>query len=146
MDIDQLKQINDTHGHPVGDSVLAGTIRYLNDHLRPYDKIYRYGGDEFLIALSGADLATGQKVISRVREGLAKGLLVLGPGGVSMRVTASFGLALLDPGVSVTESIDRADQALLLAKTAGRNRAISWDPSITTGKELKRLQVDEDQA
>jgi len=65
---------------------------------------------------------------------------------VAMRVTASFGLALLDPGVSVTGSIDRADQALLLAKTAGRNRAISWDPSITTGKELKRLQVDEDQA
>lgn len=145
MDIDQLKQVNETHGHPVGDSVLAGTVRYLNDHLRPYDKIYRYGGDEFVIALSGADLATGQKVITRVRAGLAKGLLVLGPGGVAMHVTASFGLALLDPEVSVTESIDRADQALLLAKTAGRNRAISWDPSITTGKQLKRLEVDEDQ-
>lgn len=146
MDIDQLKRINDTHGHPVGDSVLAGTIRYLSDHLRPDDKVYRYGGDEFLIALSGADLATGQKVITRVRKGLAKGLAVLGPGGVAVHVTASFGLALLDPEVGVTESVDRADQALLLAKTAGHNRAISWDPSITTGKELKRLEVDEGQA
>jgi hypothetical protein len=52
---------------------------------------------------------------------------------------------LLDPEVTVTESIDRADQALLLAKTAGRNRAISWDPSITTGKQLKRLKVDANQ-
>lgn len=146
MDIDRLKEINDTHGHQVGDSVLAGAVRYLNDHLRPYDKIYRYGGDEFLIALSGADLAAGQKVIARIREGLARGLLVLAPGGVAMRVTASFGLALLDPEVSVTDSIDRADQALLLAKTAGRDRAISWDPSITTGKELKRLVVDEGRA
>lgn len=143
MDVDQLKQINDMYGHPVGDSVLAGAVRYLNEHLRPYDKVFRYGGDEFLIALPGADLATGQKVIARVRAGLARRLLVMGPDGVALHVTASFGLALLDPEVNVADSIDRADQALLLAKTAGRNRAISWDPSVTTGQRLRRLEVDE---
>ena len=143
MDVDQLKQINETYGHQVGDSVLAGTVRYLNDHLRPYDKVYRYGGDEFVLVLSGADLAMGQKVIARVRSGLARRLLVVGPGGIAIHVTASFGLALLDPGASVADCIDRADQALLLAKTAGRNCAISWDPSVTTGKDLKRLAVDD---
>ncbi len=60
-----------------------------------------------------------------------------------VRATASFGLALLDPEVSVLESIDRADQALLLAKAAGRNRVISWDPSVTTGARLTRLKTDD---
>jgi hypothetical protein len=50
---------------------------------------------------------------------------------------------LLDPGVNVEESIERADQALLLAKTAGRNGAISWDPNVTTGTRLPRLRMED---
>jgi predicted signal transduction protein with EAL and GGDEF domain len=56
-------------------------------------------------------------------------------------VTASFGIALLDPDVDALESIDRANQALTLAKTAGRNRMIVWDPSVTTGVRLRRLEM-----
>ena len=143
MDVDRLKAINDTYGHPVGDGILTGAVRYLNEHLRPCDKVFRYGGDEFLISLPGADLATGRTVVTRVREGLSSRLLIVGPGGIVVRATASFGLALLDPEVSVLESIDRADQALLLAKAAGRNRVISWDPSVTTGARLTRLKTDD---
>jgi diguanylate cyclase (GGDEF)-like protein len=141
MDLDHLKQINDTYGHPVGDEVLTGVVRRLNRHLRPYDRVFRYGGDEFLIALPGADLAIGQAVIKRVREELARRPLAAGPGGVALPASASFGLAMLDPDASVEEAIERADQALLLAKAAGRNRAISWDPSVTTGTRLPRLQT-----
>jgi PleD family two-component response regulator len=68
--------------------------------------------------------------------------LASGPDGTALRVTASFGLALLDPEVSVEDSIERADQALLLAKTAGRNRAISWDESVTTSTRLPRLRIE----
>jgi diguanylate cyclase (GGDEF)-like protein len=125
----------------VGDEILAAAVRYLTRHLRPYDKVFRYGGDEFLIALPGTDLAIGQTVIKRVRDSLEGRSLVGGPVGSALHVTASFGLALLDPEVSVEDSIERADQALMLAKTAGRNRAISWDPAVTTGTRLRRLEI-----
>jgi diguanylate cyclase (GGDEF)-like protein len=143
MDLDHFKEINDTYGHQVGDEVLAGAVRYLGQCLRPYDKVFRYGGDEFLISLPGADLELGQAVIKRVREGLARRPLVADSGGLVIHATASFGLALLDPDVSVEESIERADQALLLAKTAGRNRAINWDASVTTGTRLPRLKLED---
>jgi diguanylate cyclase (GGDEF)-like protein len=143
MDVDEFKAINDTHGRPVGDEVLAAAVRCLMQGLRPFDKVFRYGGDKFLIALPGTDLETGQMVIKRVRERLAGRPLAVGAGGIALQVTASFGLALLDPEVSVEDAIERADQALLLAKTAGRNRAISWDPSVTTGTRLPRLQLED---
>jgi PleD family two-component response regulator len=69
--------------------------------------------------------------------------MVVGPDGFALKLTASFGLASLDPEVKVEESIERADQALMLAKTAGRNRAISWDPSVTTGTRLRRLVLED---
>jgi PleD family two-component response regulator len=56
-------------------------------------------------------------------------------------MTVSFGLTMLDPDVDAMESIDRADQALTLAKAAGRNRMITWDPSVTTGVRLRRLEM-----
>jgi diguanylate cyclase len=142
MDLDHLKEINDRHGHAVGDEVLAGVVREVMEHLRPYDKVFRYGGDEFLISLPGADVEVGQKVIGHIREQIAAATIVASPGGPSITTTASFGLALLEPDLSVEESIDRADKALLVAKAAGRNRVCSWDPAVTTSTLLRRMMDD----
>ena len=70
-----------------------------------------------------------------------QGLASVGADGVALHVTASFGIALLDPAVDALESVDRADQALTLAKAAGGNRMITWDPSVTTGVRLRRLEM-----
>lgn len=130
MDLDHLKGINDRHGHAVGDQVLAGAVQFVIRHLRAYDKVFRYGGDEFLITLPGADLTVGQHLIDRVQQGFGRMPFAVGVDGHPVYATASFGLAPLAPDVCVEESIDRADRALLAAKAAGRNRAVSWGSSI----------------
>jgi diguanylate cyclase (GGDEF)-like protein len=143
MEVDGLQEIRDRHGPALADEVLAAAVRFTARRLRPWDKVFRLGGEEFLLSLPGADLAIGQSVIRRVREGLAARPPVAVPGAEALGVTASFGLALLDPEASVEDVVERADQALLLAKTAGRNRAINWDPSVTTGARLPRLRLED---
>ncbi len=125
MDLDHFKIVNDRYGHLVGDKVLIASSRYVMSNLRPYDKVFRYGGEEFLIYLPNADLQSGRDALDRLREGLET-LQHEAADEQEFRVTASFGLALLDPDLPVEQSIDRADQALYAAKAAGRNCTVSW--------------------
>ncbi|MFZ2160278.1 MAG: diguanylate cyclase [Bradyrhizobium sp.] len=129
MDLDHFKSINDNYGHAVGDRVLIGFARYVMAHLRPYDKFFRYGGEEFLICLPDTDLQTAGDVIDRLRAELAS-LSFEDSGKGHFQVTVSFGLALLDPDMPVEKSMDRADRALYVAKEAGRNRVVKWDASM----------------
>jgi diguanylate cyclase len=126
MDLDHFKDVNDRHGHLAGDQVLAGVVRHITDHLRPYDRVFRYGGEEFLIVLPGTDLAAGRSIIERIREGLAVVALAHAAGHAVM-VTASLGMTLLEPDVNIDVSMDRADQAMYEAKAAGRNCLRLWD-------------------
>lgn len=140
MDLDLFKPVNDAHGHRVGDEVLANAVAFVLGHLRPFDKVYRYGGDEFLISMPGVDLAAGRAVIERIREALATTVLAR-DGATPIRTTASFGIAQLDPDLGVEEAIDNADRALLTAKAAGRNRVCVWDPGATTAAVAKPYQA-----
>lgn len=129
MDLDLFKSVNDGYGHQAGDIVLVETVRYMMTHLRPYDEFFRYGGEEFLFCAPGTDLEAGRQAVERLRDGLAAMPIDVGDGRV-LRISASFGVTLLDPDVPVEESISRADQALYQAKAAGRNQTRIWDPSI----------------
>jgi diguanylate cyclase (GGDEF)-like protein len=129
MDLDNFKAINDLHGHAAGDKVLSESVRYLIKHLRPYDKVFRYGGEEFLLCMPYTELAGGLERVQELNAGLAK-LEIDIDKKEPIHIKASFGIALLDPDVPVEQSIDRADKALYAAKAAGRNRVLLWDASM----------------
>ncbi len=129
MDLDHFKTVNDTYGHQAGDSVLVDSVNYLLENLRPYDTVYRYGGEEFVICMQGMALAQAQALIERLREGLARNRVVIDE-KLSLDRTASFGLTLLDPDIPVEQSIARADKAMYAAKLAGRNCTRLWDVSM----------------
>jgi len=129
MDLDRFKTVNDTYGHGVGDKVLVGFAHHIMAHLRPYDRLFRYGGEEFLLCLPDTDLQAGRDIVERLRGELAS-LPFTAEGKGAFNVTASFGLTLLDPDVPVEQSIERADKALFAAKARGRNCAVLWDASM----------------
>ena len=141
MELDGAREFTAIHGHTAGTRALVTAVNVIAAHLRLTDKVFRYDEGRFLVRLSGTDLASARTLILRLRETVTHGVASAGAEGVSFPVTASFGIALLDPEVDALESIDRADQALTLARTAGRNRVIVWDPSVTTGVRLRRLEL-----
>jgi diguanylate cyclase (GGDEF)-like protein len=120
-DLDQFKQLNDTHGHGTGDRALRLFSRVLRDSIRPNDMAARYGGEEFIVVLPDADMLTARQVLERIRERLA---LALTSGQVP-GFTVSFGLASSLDADTFDDVVAIADSALLAAKAAGRNRVIT---------------------
>lgn len=122
VDLDFFKRVNDEHGHQVGDDVLCDVAGRMQAAVRNFDTVGRYGGEEFLIILDNADLATAQEIAERVRQRVAATPVKTRSTGVS--ITLSAGLARLEPGDNVDSLIKRADEALYAAKHQGRNRVI----------------------
>lgn len=126
MDLDHFKNVNDNHGHQVGDKVLKTIAGYLLGSLRQYDKLFRYGGEEFLIMFPNTSIEDTEKVLNRLRENIKLLAIEIGH-DKTLNITASFGIAELLLDSSVKDSIDFADQALYAAKKAGRNRVRVWE-------------------
>lgn len=124
-DIDNFKAVNDGHGHLAGDSVLLAVAGRLIANLRPYDAIYRFGGDEFLLAFTETDGEQAVGIADRLRASIGR-MEVLPGGGGALSVTATFGLCMLDRENTVETTIQRADAALYQAKREGRNRVALW--------------------
>ena len=141
MELDGIREIAATHGHSASAKMIVSAVNIVAANVRLTDKVFRYDAGRALIRLSGTDIASGTKLLMRLRETVGHGVSRLATESLETPATVSFGIALLDPEVDVLESIDRADQALTLAKTAGRNRVIAWDPSVTTGVRLRRVEV-----
>jgi two-component system cell cycle response regulator len=123
-DFDHFKEINDTYGHLAGDAVLREGAAVLRKCLRGTDLLGRYGGEEFLAVLPQVDLTSACQAAERLRQGLEKHAVVL-PGGGTLRITASFGVADRDeiPGSPSSDLlVSLADRRLYEAKAEGRNR------------------------
>lgn len=119
LDLDRFKQVNDEYGHDAGDRVLVDLTALIEETIRDSDRLFRFGGEEFVLLLPGVDLAGLQKAAENLRCTIAAQLR--SPGGP---VTASLGIALLCPGETWETWLQRADAALYRAKNAGRNRTI----------------------
>ncbi len=128
-DIDKFKVVNDTYGHAAGDTVLAAVAGRFLSYLRPYDTIYRYGGEEFLVCLPNSNLGTANSVLERLRSGLEETPVRLDDGR-ELRITSSFGLARVEDDLPLKQILERADQALYAAKQRGRNRVVTWSEDL----------------
>lgn len=119
-DLDRFKNINDTFGHDAGDRVIELFGQLLMGAVRTEDLPARWGGEEFVILLSHADVDGAAKVAERVRTALEQARCP----GVTLPLTASFGVAALAVGESGDSLVRRADSALRQAKLEGRNRVV----------------------
>lgn len=120
LDIDDFKVINDTHGHIAGDKILIFVANILKKTLRDGDKIFRYGGEEFILILNRIDMLYCNKVASRILELISKNKLIYK--GKSLGVTVSIGTTILVEDDTPESLIHRADNALYKAKDDGKNR------------------------
>ena len=121
LDIDYFKQVNDMHGHRVGDRVLADLAEFMRRSVRQTDLVGRYGGEEFLIILPRTDATGAATMAGRVCKALRGAPLHDAEGG-ALKVTASLGAAEYCEGDDEDSLISRADAALYRAKEAGRDR------------------------
>ena len=120
-DLDDFKAVNDDHGHATGDDVLREFAAVLRATVRDSDLAGRWGGEEFLLLLPGADAVGGAQLADRVRASLAERSF-LGHDGAVVSVTCSFGVAQHSPGSDERELFAAADRALYRAKREGKNR------------------------
>jgi diguanylate cyclase (GGDEF)-like protein/PAS domain S-box-containing protein len=121
MDLDQLKSVNDTYGHAVGDQVLRTLADRLSQHVREFDILCRYGGDEFALLLPETDLFMAASVAERLRVSIADEPMKTEGGLVP--VTISLGVTKATPNTTnLEELLKSADRALYAAKQGGRNR------------------------
>ena len=122
-DIDHFKKINDGFGHSQGDKVLRAVAATLKATVRPYDVVYRYGGEEFLLCLPGTNSENGALVLERIRAAV-EALALTDDRGTAIPVTATFGIAQITADLSVDDAIEMADHALYDGKLSGRNRVV----------------------
>ena len=123
VDLDHFKSVNDTFGHEVGDELLVEMVRTMRSHQRHQDRLYRFGGEEFILLIPDTELQNVQRALDGLRETIFQTLRR--PDGKP--VSVSIGAATLAPGERGAFWLTRADAALYRAKNGGRNRVMMAD-------------------
>ncbi len=129
MDIDNFKKVNDRYGHLAGDHILKEIGRTILEELRKTDIVIRYGGEEFLVVMPETDEKQALRPLDRLRRRLSH--TEIDYRGEKIRISISIGVAsLLPEPEGVPELLNRADHALLAAKSSGRNRVLANKPAL----------------
>ncbi|MBN1492104.1 MAG: GGDEF domain-containing protein [Phycisphaerae bacterium] len=125
LDVDSLKQVNDTHGHPAGDVLLKTVAARLADEIRHIDQGARTGGDEFAVLLPNTDAAAARAVAERVIQQVRRRPVRWQ--GQTIQPAVSVGVGQYDPDLSPREFVHKVDQSLYAAKDSGRNRVALYE-------------------
>ncbi len=134
LDLDELKALNDTHGHAVGDSVLVEVGRRIAAAVRADDLVGRFGGDEFVVLVSALSApADADAVAAAIHDSVSA---PIGVGAATMAVTVSIGLTMMEPGDGADDVLRRADKALYRAKALGRARTERDTGSAARGSSM----------
>jgi len=121
-DIDHFKKVNDVYGHLAGDAFLKMFSTLITRNIKGQDMVARIGGEEFLIILPQTEIIAAYNLFVRIKSVLKASELVLDDGPCISGVTASFGVACLEPGMSANDLFNQADKFLYEAKNAGRDK------------------------
>jgi two-component system cell cycle response regulator len=128
IDIDHFKSVNDTYGHAVGDEVLRAVANRLSRHLRGFDTVARWGGEEFVVIMPEANLQVATGVAERLRRKVASGPVTVSGPTSELTVTVSIGVAVTGQEISTLDDLMRAaDAAMYVAKRGGRNRVATLE-------------------
>jgi diguanylate cyclase (GGDEF)-like protein len=128
IDLDDFKAVNDRHGHQAGDTLLRAVVHALVGEFRAFDRVARYGGDEFVVILPNAELDSAAAAAGRALERLRA---IPGHDGVGAGVSASIGVSQWQAPMSTDELLEACDAALLRSKRQGKGR-------VTRAAELSR--------
>ncbi len=119
IDLDDFKLVNDRHGHQAGDVMLRDVVHALVGEFRAFDRVARYGGDEFVVILPNAELVSAAAAATRALERLQA---LPGREGIPAGASASIGVAQWQPGMDTDELLEACDAALLRSKRQGKGR------------------------
>lgn len=125
VDLDHFKSINDNYGHQSGDRVLRQVSDLIRNELRGVDIVGRYGGEELVVGLIGADIQSAITIAEGIRKKIESHAFSCN--GQNFMVTASFGVAELQPTMKLKDLLAQADAAAYRAKHQGRNRVVAYD-------------------
>ena len=124
-DLDDFKQINDEHGHEIGDAVLCEVARRLRDSVRRQDTVARWGGEEFLVLLPDTSEAGAHALANALRERIAREPIAFNRHADPLQVRLTIGFSLCATGTALDDCIRAADAALYRGKRSGKNRTVA---------------------
>lgn len=144
LDIDHFKKVNDTYGHAVGDAGIVMLTESVRKAIKPTDKLFRYGGEEFVVILEGYDIDETYKVAEKIRNifAMTKKCSLM---ELNFSKSVSIGMsAMPDFSHNVWECVNQADLALYEAKENGRNRVIKYSLDLKNKNEKRKQKKEED--